>query len=243
MRFLLLSLFAFLFYIPTMAQQPNFSYLDVFDLQYVSDPQISPNGDLVVYRRMGFDVMEDKSSGNLWMIRTDGSQHQKVTSREVSESNPKWSPSGDRIAFTSPTDQGAEIYLYWVRSGKIAKLSQLPFAPSSLTWSPDGTQLAFSMHVPEKAPVIAKMPEKPKGAKWAKAPRITDRVYHEADGRGYLAPGFNHIFVMPSNGGAARQVTSGNWHHRGTLSWSPDGSKIYFFRQSRRGLGIPFSEQ
>ncbi|MEM9000631.1 MAG: S9 family peptidase [Bacteroidota bacterium] len=211
-----------------LAQKPSFSYTDVFDLQYVADPQISPNGDWVVYRRMGFDVMKDRSWGNLWMIRADGSEHHKLTSREVSESSARWSPSGDRIAFASSTDDGTEVYVYWVRSGKTARLSQLPFSPSSLTWSPDGSQLAFSMNVAVQAPVLAKMPKKPKGAKWAEPPRITDRVYHEADGRGYIKPGFNHIFVMSSDGGAPRQLTSGNWHHQGTLSWSPDGSGIYF---------------
>ncbi len=189
-------------------QKKHFSYLDVFDLRYVSDPQISPNGEWVVYRRMGFDIMKDRAVGNLWFIKTDGSQHQKMTTREGAESNAKWSPSGDRIVFTSNTDEGSEIYMYWVASGKIAKLTQLPFSPSSLTWSLDGKQLAFSMNVLKTSPVIAKIPKKPKGAKWADAPRITDRVYHEADGRGYIQPGFNHIFVMPSNGGAARQVTS-----------------------------------
>lgn len=210
------------------AQKSNFTYLDVFDLQYTSDPQISPDGEWVVYRRMDFDIMKDRAWGNLWMLKTDGSQHQKLTSREVSEGNARWSPSGDRIAFTSTTDEGSEIYMYWFGSGKIARLTQLPFSPSSLTWSPDGTQLAFSMNVEAKAPVIAKTPKKPKGAKWADSPRITDRVYHEADGRGYIKPGFNHIFLVPAQGGAPRQITSGDWHHRGTLSWSPDGNKIYF---------------
>jgi len=212
----------------SMAQKPNFTYLDVFGLQYVSDPQISPNGEWAVYRRMGFDILKDASVGNLWLIKTDGSQHQKLTTREVSESSPVWSPSGDRIAFSGSTDEGSEIYMYWTRTGKVARLTQLPFSPSSLTWSPDGQKLAFSMNVPKTAPVIAKMPKKPKGAKWADPPRITDRVYHEADGRGYIKPGFNHIFVVPAEGGAPRQVTSGDWHHRGTLSWAKDGGKIYF---------------
>ena len=178
MRLVLSIILTFLFLQISKAQKPNFSYLDVFDLQYAQDPQISPNGDWVVYRRMGFDVMKDRAWGNLWMLKSDGSQHQKLTSREVSESGPKWSPDGDRIVFTSSTDEGSEIYIYWVSSGNLAKISQLPFSPSSLTWSPDGTQLAFSMNVEAKAPIIAKMPKKPKGAKWAEDPRITDRVYH-----------------------------------------------------------------
>jgi dipeptidyl aminopeptidase/acylaminoacyl peptidase len=212
----------------TVAQKQSFSYLDIFDLQYVSDPQISPDGEWVVYRRMGLDIMKDAETGNLWLIKADGSQNQKLTSREVNESSPRWSPSGDRIAFASSTDEGSEIYMYWVASGRVAKLTQLPFSPSSLTWSPNGTQLAFSMNVPQAPPVIAKIPAKPKGAKWQDTPRITDRVYHEADGRGYIAPGFNHIFTIPANGGAPRQITSGDWHHRGNLSWGKGGAKIYF---------------
>ena len=205
-----------------------FSYLDIFDLEYISDPQISPDGEWIVYRRMGFDIMKDKSKGNLWMIRSNGADHQKLTSREVSESSAQWSPNGDRIVFKSNTDEGSEIYIYWVNTGKIAKISQLPFSPNSLTWSSNGEKLAFVMHVPEKPPVAAKMPEKPKGAKWAESPRITDRLKHEADGRGYIKPGYHHVFVISSEGGAIRQITDGNYNHRGNLSWSPQGNKIYF---------------
>ncbi len=224
--FLLLLLSSFFF--EGQAQKQNFSYLDVYNLEYVSDPQIAPNGNWIVYRRMGFDIMKDRAKGNLWMVKSDGSQHQKLTSREGSESSARWSPKGDRLAFVASTEEGSEIYMYWVATGKIAKISQLPFSPSSLTWSPQGDALAFSMNVPKAAPVIAKMPKKPKGAKWADAPRITDRVYHEADGRGYIQPGFNHLFVIAADGGAPRQITSGEYHHRGALSWSVNGKHIYF---------------
>jgi dipeptidyl aminopeptidase/acylaminoacyl peptidase len=128
----------------------------------------------------------------------------------------------------STEGEGSEIYVYWVSSGTVAKLTQLENSPSNLAWSPDGKNLAFTMKVNEKPPVIAKMPSKPKGAKWAESPRITDRLKHEADGSGYLKPGFNHIFVIPAEGGTPRQLTSGPFNHGGNLSWAPNGEKIYF---------------
>ena len=76
--------------------------------------------------------------------------------------------------------------------------------------------------------LLLKSLKKPEGAKWAEKPRITDRLYHEADGRGYIKPGFNHIFVIPAQGGAVRQITAGDYHHRGQLSWSADGDRIFF---------------
>ena len=206
----------------------NFEALDVFQLEYADDPQISPDGFTIVYRRTSFDIMEDASKGSLWILSNDGRSHQKLTSRDASENQARWSPSGDRIAFVSKGEHGSEIYVYWMVSGAMAKLTQLENSPSSISWSPDGKLIAFSMKVNSKPPVIAKMPEKPKDAKWAKEARITDRLKHEADGSGYIKPGFTHIFTISSEGGTPRQLTSGDFHHQGNLSWSLNGEAIYF---------------
>jgi len=224
---LLLSLLFFAS-IHAQVQKPPLEYLDIFELEYANDPQISPDGKMVIYQRMGFDIMTDQKKGTLWMLSTDGKIHKKLTSREVGESQAAWSPSGDRVAFVSKSAHGSEIYMYWVDGGQIAKITQLEKSPSNITWSPDGKWLAFTSMVSGKSPVIVKGIQKPKGAKWADTPRITDRLKHEADGVGYLEPGFSHIFVVPTEGGTARQVTHGDYHHRSGLSWAKDGKKIYF---------------
>ena len=205
-----------------------FKPLDVFSLEWAVNPQISPDASQIIYKRSGFDIMNDTSKGNLWILNTDGTSHRKLTSREVNESKATWSPDGNRIAFVSNTKEGSEIYMYWVLSGQIAKLSQLEMSPGNITWSPDGKLIAFTMFKSEKLPVVIKMPQKPKGANWAKPARITNRLKHEADGRGYLKPGFTHIYTIPSQGGTPEQITSGNYNHKGTLSFSPDSKSIYF---------------
>lgn len=217
-----------LFISKSQLAQEVFEMEDIFSLQYANDIQISPDGEHIVYRRMGYDVMDDKSTGSLWMMNSDGSEHQKLTTRDQSESSPRWSPDGSRLAFVSKGKEGSEVFLYWLNSGKFARITQLSKSPSSLTWSNDGSQLAFSMFVPSEAPVIAKIPKKPKGADWAPKPRITDRLNHESDGRGYIPTGFYHLFVMPADGGAVRQITSGDYHHQGTISWSQNDTQLYF---------------
>ena len=128
-------------------EKTNFTSLDVFQLEFAADPQIAPDGSTIVYRRKGFDIMKDRSKGSLWVLSSDGKNHHKLTNREIDESQAKWSPTGDRIAFVSNSENGSEIYLYWLSSKVTAKLTQLENSPSSITWSPDGKHVAFSMKV------------------------------------------------------------------------------------------------
>ena len=208
--------------------KPVFDSMDVFDLEWATSPQISPDGKQVAYLRNFMNIMNDRRDARIWLVNSDGSGHTKLTNREVRESSPVWSPDGSRISFVSSTDNGSEIYVYWVKTGKMAKLTQLERSPSGLSWSPDGEHIAFSMLVPEKPPILVKSPAKPKGAKWADKPRVTTRLKYEQDGSGYLETGFRHLFVLPADGGTARQLTRGDFHHRGPAQWSKDGKQLIF---------------
>ncbi|MEM7105325.1 MAG: S9 family peptidase [Bacteroidota bacterium] len=208
--------------------KPAFSNLDVFELEWVTNPQISPDGQWVVYQRRGMDIMKDRRLSRLWIMKSDGTQHKKLTNREVSEGSPQWSPDGSKIAFTSSTEHGSEIYVYWIDGGQTAKLTQLERSPRGIRWSPDGTQIAFSMLVPGKAPKLVSPPKKPKGAKWAAHPRVTTRLKHEADGGGYTEQGYTQYFVIPADGGTPRQLTDGDYSHSSGFAWSPDGQHLVF---------------
>ncbi len=217
-----------------VAQDKPFTNMDVFDLEWVADPQISPDGEKIVYVRRGMDIMEDRRTSALWIMSADGSNHRKLTSRTVDESSPRWSPDGSRIAFTSSDDvHGSEIFIYWMESGKTARISQLERSPRGLSWSPDGKYIAFNMHVPESNPVLVTPPQKPDGANWADQPRVTTRLNYEQDGVGYLEPGYSHIFVINADGGSVRKITSGEYHHSSSPSWTPDGESLIFSANRR----------
>ena len=216
---------------PSLADEPKpkLQLQDVFAVEYASNPRVAPDTQRIVYQRVSMDVMKDRRKRSLWIINADGSGHRKLTLRAGSESNPAWSPDGTRLAYTASTDGGTEIHVQWMDSGQTAVLTQLERSPSNLAWSPDGTQIAFTMLVPEAEPSFdVEMPSAPRGAEWAGKPRVITRVKHEADGAGYMEPGFRHIFTVPADGGSPRQITSGDFQHGSRPAWLPDGSGLVF---------------
>ncbi|MEM9402751.1 MAG: S9 family peptidase [Pseudomonadota bacterium] len=205
-----------------------FERMDVFELEWVSDPQVSPDGERVVYLRNGMDVMTDGKWSRLWVADIDGSGNVPLTGRDANESNAAWSPDGERVAFTSNTDQGTQIFVVWVDSGKISRLTQLNRSPKGLSWSPDGSHIAFRMLVPEKPVVLVTAPKKPDDAEWSAEPRVTARLKYETDGAGYIEPGTEQFFVISALGGSPRQITDGNFRHSGTPQWTRDGESLLF---------------
>lgn len=212
----------------TADQRKPFQRMDVFGLEWVSQPQISPDGRQVAYVRNGMDIMTDSKWSRLWLTDTDGDENVPLTGRDVNESNPVWSPDGSRIAFTSKSKNGTEIFVVWVDTGKSTRLTELNRSPKGLSWSPDGKQIAFRMLVPEEPVVLVKAPKKPDDAEWSDQPRVTARLKYETDGSGYMEPGHEQFFVIPALGGSVRQVTSGNFRHNGTPQWSKDGNSLVF---------------
>ncbi len=214
--------------------------MDSFDLESAGDPQISPDGETVVYVRTAADVMTDRFYSNLWAIGYDGSGHRPLTSGKASSSSPRWSPSGDRLAFVSTAaaasggDPGKpQIWVRDMSTGEQRPVTDLDHAPSGLQWSPDGEWLSFHMLVPGAAPDVADLPAAPPGAEWAPPPKVYDNLLYKFDQVGFLPHGTWQIFVVPAEGGTERQVTRGDksfggpgfagTHH----VWSPDGRSMY----------------
>ena len=215
--------------VTSFAEESNrFEYVDVFQLEYASDPQISPDGTRTVYVRNSMDVMEDRRRSELWLVSADGNAHRRLTAGTGNESSPRWSPDGTRLAYVSSAEGSSQISLRWMKTGQISELTQLLQSPSGITWSPNGEQIAFSMLVPEDPPRLAELPAKPEGAQWADPPRVITRLKNRADGEGYLPHGYHHLFVLPADGGTPRQITTGSFHHRDAPAWTPDGNYLVF---------------
>ena len=201
--------------------------IDIFQLEYAADPQISPDGQRIVYVRTFMDIMEDRRRSNLWILNVDGSDHRPLTSGNENHRSPRWSPDGKRLLYISGEEDSPQIYCRWMDTGQSARLSRLVNSPSDIEWSPDGSHIAFSMLVLSPAEPFAKMPPKPEGAEWAKPPKVIQKLRYRIDGPGYIKDGYFHLFVLPAEGGTPRQITSGDFNHDGP-QWTPAGSSLIF---------------
>ncbi|MES2339739.1 MAG: S9 family peptidase [Pseudomonadota bacterium] len=205
-----------------------FTGADLFNLEQASDPQISPDGTRVAYVRRSGDVMSDSMRASIWLVDVASGRQAPLVATGGNAFSPRWSPDGTRLAYVAADGGAAQLHVRWMATGESAKVTNLPTSPSALAWSPDGSRIAYSMLVPDDGLKLGKAPAKPEGAKWADPLQVIDRVTYRADGEGYFKPGYTHIFVVPADGGAPRQMTFGAFHDDGPLSWTPDGRSILF---------------
>ncbi len=203
------------------------------DWERVNDAQISPSGSRIVYTRQTVNQLEDKWESSLWILNADGSQHRFL----VKGSNARWSPDGKRLMYLAEGEpKGSQLFVRWVDTdGPATQITRVAETPRNPKWSPDGKSIAFVMFTPEQERWTISMPSEPKGAKWTPAPRVVSTLHYRQDQVGFLEEGYTHLFVVPSDGGTPRALTTGPWSAgagelRGGVSidWTPDSKSIVF---------------
>ena len=76
-----------------------FDPMDVFDLEWATDPRVSPDERNIVYVRQSNDIMKDRQRSNLWQVSSNGKDHRPLSTRLSNASSPRWSPDNKRLAF------------------------------------------------------------------------------------------------------------------------------------------------
>ncbi|HEY1145817.1 MAG TPA: DPP IV N-terminal domain-containing protein, partial [Allosphingosinicella sp.] len=214
---------------PATGPSPILQQADLFSLEAAASPEISPDGSRIAYVRLSGDVMSDRMRPSIWLVDTRTGEQMPLAAGPGAHSQPRWSPDGKRLAYISTAEGGAsQLFVRWMESGESVRITGLPDSPSAIEWSPDGRQIAYAMFVPDEGLKLGAPATKPEGAKWAEPLEIISAVTYRADGEGYLKPGYSHIFVVSSDGGAPRQLSFGAVNDNGPLSWSPDGRTLYF---------------
>ncbi len=202
--------------------------LDVFSMEYVSDPQISPDGSKIIYVRNFKDVMTDRNLSNLWMVNFDGSGNRPLTTGNQNDLYPRWSHDSKKIIYKSNSqDDKMKLYLMWLDTRETTALTNSSSSPGAVSWSWDDSYLAFTMFVPTEMKSIVHLPSKPEGASWNKPPIYIDQMNYRGDGQGYYKSGNDQLFIVSTDGGTPRQLTDTKDDH-GAPVWSRDDKALYF---------------
>ena len=121
--------------------------IDIFSMEYVSEPRISPDGKKVLYVRNFKDIMTDKNYSNIWMINFDGSDNTPITTGNQNDFSPVWSNSGKMFSYKSNSDGSVQLYLYRIFHGSTQKLTNMQSSVGAVDWSVDDKFLTFNSFV------------------------------------------------------------------------------------------------
>jgi len=195
---------------------------DILQLTGVADPRLSPDGTTVAYVVSGLDGERNEYRGAIWLAPLDGSSPpRRLTSGSRRDADPRWSPDGSRLAFTSNrNDDTMQLYVMPVGGGEPQRLTALNEDVTQAAWSPDGATIVFVSRVRDAA--YDEDDDK------RRAPRRFTRLLYKFEHIGWIGDRPAHLFTVPADGSDdPRQITSGEFQD-GAPAWSPDGATLAF---------------
>jgi dipeptidyl aminopeptidase/acylaminoacyl peptidase len=220
---------------------------DLLRIANVSDAQISPNGDWIVYTVSTTEG--DQTLSTLWLVRA-GERLSNVppTSRQPEQrrnwdlpriagrpllpsgwsgANPRWAPDGKSIAFLSTHEGQHGIWL----SGLERRIPRLiatvretnffiTYAGESFAWSPESRVIAYvsASEDPDRDPSD--------GSSRNDDPRVIDRIQYKSR-TSFSDRLRTHVWITDVDQPQPRQLTSGPFYDH-ALSFSPKGYEIAF---------------
>ncbi len=190
---------------------------DLRKIVFVSDPQMSPDGSKVAYVHTSINYELNDYVKHIWVHDIDTGRDTQFTAGDGRDSNPRWSPTGNKLLFLSSgrePDKKNELFMIYASGGEAQKVAELETGISNPLWSPNEKTILFSSRAWE--------PKKPDTDVV-----VVNRIWYKLNGVGIFAGKRIHLFTVKATGGKPRQITRGEFDVA-AYTWSPKGKEIAY---------------
>ncbi len=218
----------------------------------LSDPQVSPDGEYILYGVNYTDIKENRTCRNLFICKLDGSENKQLSFSDKSLNNARWSSDGKSIIYL----KSGQIYSSPItlkkgewKLGKETKLSDIEVGISEFTLSPNQSRIMYVSSVKSSVKTPADCyPDLDKGTAYT----TDDLMYRHWD---HVVMDLPHTFVAEFNGiiNAENSVDIlanetelfdlpiEPFYGIEQLSWSPDSKFIAYSCKKMSGKRYAFS--
>ena len=185
---------------------------DLYELQSVTNPQLSPDGTEAVYIQTHICKKKNDYVSNLFYINIQDRQPIQWTQGDDKTSSPVWSPDGSKIAFVSTRTGKPQIFVLSKDGGEARQITDCKNGVSNPVWSPCGKKIAFSVKL-EKDDSINDRPIDAEEDKEVK-PLEIEKMKYKSDAEGFLnLDRYSQIAIVNIETKELEQVTEGENHH------------------------------
>jgi dipeptidyl aminopeptidase/acylaminoacyl peptidase len=214
---LLLSIFSFLTTSLVFAQVPN----DVYKMESVSRPKISPEGSWILYSQSKIDGAKDRAVSKLYMMSADGKETITLTEQTKGVGNYQWSPDGKYISYLSKgkdEDNGSQLFLMDRRGGEGVQVSDIKGELEDYIWFNNGKKVVM---------VIKDFNYADTAKSKIRTPYEISRYKFKQDYEGYLDNRKTHLYTFDITTKKLDTLTTGNYNES-DVSISSDDKMIAY---------------
>jgi dipeptidyl aminopeptidase/acylaminoacyl peptidase len=231
-----------------------FTIDDLWALARISSPTVSPDGRWACVAVTRYDMAENNSSTNLWLLSTDGKTQRQLT-RGKNDGEPQFSPDGKSIAFVAKREadnakdqvESSHLYLIDLDGGEARRLTSLDTGVFGIRWMPDGKHVAFLSYSWPKWKTEAEQNKRAAKEKSSKVKALVVENNHYRYWDQWLPQGRKvHVWSVPVTGGKAKDLLAGDRYwlpasdpNAGMYDFSPDGRTMAFVQERERDPKAP----